>query len=171
MINHLTLYHSIDLKRMNQDFPPFSPFSDNTISSKRCTPGECGRAKSHDGDSVDAWSGNLNEALETMVPMLNATHVFVNPGWEFGRDISCELNTFAKSHPNIEVSYMSNPLDTSGKVKMLDPTSMECQIGYLDRTTISSNVPFHWYWNELHVLSILNEEFNHQLIKTICPIE
>ena len=158
--------------RMNQDFPPFTPYY--TTSDTRCEPGACGRAEQGEGDSINAWTGSLIEGVNTIVPMLGATHLLVNAGWDWERDISCDLAEFAKQHPEIKVSYLSHPLDIKeGKWKnnMLDPTNMECQIDYLDRTTISSNVPESWYWNNLHVLSILNEEFNHQLIKKICPLE
>jgi hypothetical protein len=31
------------------------------------------------------------------------------------------------------------------------------------RAKISTNVSVDWYWDPLHALSILNEEFNHDL--------
>lgn len=169
--NMIFLDNHKDKISMNEDFPPYTPFY--TTSNKRCIPGECGRAAEHEGDSVDAWSsgdGGLNDIL-SILPSLNATHAFVNPGWEFARDPSCELNEFARKHRDIKVAYISNPPDLRPDRPIpADPTKMKCRVAFLDRTTMSTGVPESWYWNDLHVWSILNEEYNHQLIKMICPI-
>ena len=158
-----------DRVSMNEDYPPYQPFY--WTSSKRCKPGECGRL-GH-GDAKDKWVGNLNASLYDIIPLLNATHVFANPGWDWERDISCMLREFANHHKNIKVAYLSHPRPMSlYTLKMLDPTKMECnEVDTIDRTTMTLNVPQTWYVDNLHVWSILNEEFNHQMMKMICPIE
>jgi hypothetical protein len=39
----------------------------------------------------------------------------------------------------------------------------------LDRSVLSEGIPRGWYWDQYHVLSILNEEYNHQLVEKVCP--
>ena len=166
-INLIHLENLKDRISMNEDYPPYKSFY--STSSKRCKPGECGRWS--DGDSINAWVGNLNSSLYDIIPMLNATHVFANDGWNFGGDISCMLREFANYHSNIKVAYMGGPLDIMGKHHMLDPRTMKCQIDALDRTAMTLNVPRTFYLDSVHVWSILNEEFNHRMMKMICPME
>ena len=167
-INLIHLENLKDRVSMNEDYPPYKPFY--FTSSNRCKPGECGRWGK--GNSVNnAWVGNLNSSLYDIIPMLNATHVFANDGWNFGGDVSCILNQFANYHPNIKVAYMGGPLDISGKHHMLDPRTMKCQIDALDRAAMTHNVPRTFYLDSVHVWSILNEEFNHRMMKMICPME
>jgi len=163
-INLIYLQNQRDRISMNKDFPPYVPFYNP--NNKRCKPGECGRWST--GDSTNAYVGNLKSSLYDIIPLLNTTHLFVNSGWDFERDISCELKEFSKSHPDIKVTYLSQPLDISGKVQMLDPRKMKCKIDTIDRTSMTEGVPQSWYVDSVHVWSILNEEFNHQLIKMIC---
>ena len=167
-INLIHLENLKDRVSMNEDYPPYQPFY--WTSSKRCKPGECGRL-GH-GDAKDKWVGNLNASLYDIIPLLNATHVFANPGWDWERDISCMLREFANHHKNIKVAYLSHPRPMSlYTLKMLDPTKMEChEVDAIDRTTMTLNVPQTWYVDNLHVWSILNEAFNHQMMKMICPI-
>ena len=91
-------------------------------------------------------------------------------------DPSCSLRDFAKHHPSVKVAYISHPPDLSGKNKVFRPSEMkqtrlECgddgDVHVLDCTEMSMNVPWSWYWDHMHVLSILNEEFNQQLINKI----
>ena len=44
-----------------------------------------------------------------------------------------------------------------------------CDVGVLDRTTMNGGVDPSWYWDHAHVLGILNEQYNHQMIKMVCP--
>ncbi|KAL7521505.1 hypothetical protein ACHAWX_006182 [Stephanocyclus meneghinianus] len=166
-INLVFLSNFVDTISMNENFPPYSPFYNQP---KRCHPGKCGRWG--DGDSTDAWRGNLNATLWEVLPRLNATHVFVNLGWDrtfnHESEFSCALNKFATHHPGIKVTYMSHP---RGKGAFFDAAALKCSVDVLDRYTLTKNVPRAWYWDELHVLSILNEEFNRQLIEKICPVD
>lgn len=167
-INLIHLQNFANEIRMGEDFPPFKPFYLNA-SLHRCMPGECGRYGK--GDSKNYWEGNLNDTLWNIVPALKATHVYANPGWSWRTDVSCLFEAFNNQHPGIIANYLSHPANGEG---VLDPTQkMECDVDIhiLDRTTISSNVPGTWYWDRAHVLSILNEEFNHQMIKKICPMD
>jgi hypothetical protein len=76
----------------------------------------------------------------------------------------------------MKIAYLSNPPDkflhTKPKrhVDEVDPTNLNCPLDYLDRTTMAKDVPLDWYGDVLHVLSILNEEYNHRLVEMICPL-
>ena len=112
-----------------------------------------------------------------MFGQINRTHAFINPGWSFDHDPSCDLYDYAKLHPEMKIAYLSNPPDkflhTKPKrhIDEVDPTNLNCPLDYLDRTTMAKDVPLDWYLDDLHVLSILNEEYNHQLVEMICPID
>jgi len=177
-INLIYLQNMNGVIKMSEDFPPYSPFfynNDNTSSTTtttRCKPGKCARGEKGRGTN-NAWAGDMNASLYEIIPKLNATHVFVNLGWDFRSDPSCLLNEFAKEHPSIKVTYISHPQGKT-KTEVLHPmkTRLECDdVDVLDRTSMSLNVPRSWFWDQAHVLSILNEEFNHQLIKNICPMK
>jgi len=119
----------------------------------------------------------MNASPYKIIPKLNATHVFANRGWDMeSYNPSCLLRDFAKRHPSVKVAYISHPPDLSGKNKVFGPSEkkqirLECgddgDVHVLDCTEISTNVTQSWYWDHMHVLSILNEEFNQQLIKKI----
>ena len=110
--------------------------------------------------------------------MLDATHVFINLGWEHLFDInyqsefSCLIRDFERQNPHIKVFLISHPAHRPWLMEpgSFDPTQFKCDINVLDRAVISKDVPAEWYWDNNHVLSILNEEFNHQMIEKICPI-
>ena len=158
---YLQTYH--DFIRMNADFPPFTSLMS---ARQRCKPGECGGARS------DSFEGDVNETLWKILPRLDATHVFVNDGWP-ARDISCELQNFERHHPKIKAVMVSHPPEVSqigNPLSQFDPKSMKCDSDLLDRTTMNKNVPLSWYWDDVHVLSILNEAYNHLTIEKICPL-
>lgn len=155
---------------MNVHFPPFSPFRG---APNRCTPGDC-HAGNRNNTAMD-----VNTTMWEILPLLNTTHVFVNLGWEhlFGMSqqskFSCGFKSFERHHPDIQTFLISHPPEK----KTLDNPSikfnesnLECDVNVLDRTSVNKNVPAGWYWDNLHVLSILNEEYNHRLIEKICPL-
>lgn len=158
-INLIYLQSFANLIRMNEDFPPYTSFAPN---SKRCKPGNCGA-----GNRKNVFEGNLNETLWNIVPKLNATHVFANTGWEL-LDYSCEIRDFERQHPDIKTFFLSHPVDHEHKLGEFDATTLKCDSNIVDRYSMSMNVPSTWYWDKFHVLSILNEEFNHLLVKKIC---
>ena len=167
-INLMYLQNFVDLIRMNKDFPPYSSF----WSDKRCQPGECS-----DERRSNIFSGNTNETLWEILPKLNATHTFVSSGWgpRFVQtaDISCILESFHEHHPNIETYLISHPATQNAKydkATWFDGDRLKCNVNSLDRQSMSTNVPEKWYSDRMHVLSILNEEFNHRFIETLCPI-
>ena len=166
-INLIYLQNFEDLIRMNKDYPPYSSF----WSNERCHPGECSQE-----NRTDAFSGSTNNTLWEILPKLNASHAFVSSGWgplQRTEDISCTLESFQKHHPNIEMYLISHPAEKNqkyDKATWFDGNRLECNINSLDRQTISRNAPEEWYSDTLHVLSVLNEEFNHRLIETLCPI-
>ena len=161
-INLIFLQNFQNLISLNEDYPPFSPFYSN--SSHRCPPGNCERWGK--GNSINAFAGDMNATLYEILPLLNTTHAFMNRGWAgYTPDISCHIEKFAMDHPEIDVTYLTNPPGGG-----LDDRNLRCNIKYLDRTTPAQGAQ-EWYWDDLHALGILNEEYNHQLIKMLCPIE
>ena len=114
--------------------------------------------------------------LRHILPRLNTTHAFVNVGWEKapGQEISCELQEFEESHPEIKTFMISNAPyrnNVENPSVSFDPKSLKCNSNFLDRTTMNKIVPSAWYWDKVHVSSILNEAYNHLTIEKFCPIK
>lgn len=160
--------------RLSEAYPPFSPFATNTNSSmlERCTPGECHARK-------DIFVGDTNRTLWEILPLLNATDVFVNLGWEsvFPLDsqsnFTCDMEGFMRAHSNIKLYLISHPPHREKQYE--DAThdwssKLECKVDVLDRTFMTMGVPSSWYWDQQHVLSILNEEYDHRLVELMCPL-
>ena len=156
---------------MDKEYVPFSPF--HTSSPKRCKTGECGAV-----NKTIAFQGNTNETLWSILPKLNTTHAFVSLGWEhlfnFEKvsEFSCLLRKFERHHPEIKVFLISHPPNfdnIENPAVVFDATKLQCDCNVLDRTIINTRVPRHWYRDKMHVLGILNEEYNHQLLEKICP--
>jgi len=158
-----------NLIRIDKEFPPFSGSYFPTDS--QCKVGECANE-----NRTNAFEGNVKKTMWEVLPKLNATHAFVNLGWaDRTKDLSflsCILEEFEVQHPSIQVFLMSNPypFNTNKPSRVFDPRKLQCRCNVIDRTTMSKTVPREWYWDNMHALSILNEEFNHQLIEAICPI-
>ena len=115
-----------------------------------------------------------------ILPLLNTTHAFVSLGWEKyyplkkQSEFSCTLLDFARHHPGIKISTISHVPAKGYKT----PTSnfsfannMECTTRVVDRFPAAENVPGYWYWDDLHVLGILNEEYNHEFVENMCPLQ
>jgi len=176
-INLVYLSAQIGIVDINHDFPPFSSFN----STSRCEPGDCSP------DNRNSFTGDVNTTLWEILPRLNTTHAFINLGWEHKypftnqSDFTCVMEKFMQKHPTIKLHLISHPptvLNVQSPLKMFNPNELKCKVDVLDRTTVNKNVPitsegsFHasWYYDSVHVISILNEEYNHQLVKKICPI-
>ena len=173
-INLVYLQNFQDLIRMNKHHPPYSPF---WSTENRCSPGECGEE-----NRTNTFSGNTNETIWQVLPLLNTTHAFVSKGWgkdvngdPIETDISCTLQAFQEHHPHIKMFAITHPasknqVKTNDTETWFNKDKLECSTDVLDRQTMCKNVPEGWYSDNLHVRSILNEEFNHRLIETLCPI-
>lgn len=172
-VNLIYLQNFQDLVRMNEDYPPYSQF---WSTGNRCSPGECGEE-----NRTEAFTGNTNQTIWNVLPLFNTTHAFVSKGWGdwvdgdfIETDVSCTLKAFQEHHPHIKIYAITHPA-SKNQVKKNDTESwfdkdkLECSIDVLDRQTMCKNVPEEWYSDNLHVRSILNEEFNHRLIATLCP--
>ena len=172
------LQNFVNKVRLGEAYPPFSPFATNANSSMsdRCTPGEC-----HGGNRKDVFDGDTNRTLWEILPLLNATDVFVNLGWvhlfPLGSQstFTCEMEKFMRAHLNMKLTLISHP---PNRIKLNEDVTqwfdwsskLECKVGVLDRTFMNFGVPSSWYWDDLHQLSILNEEYNHRLIELMCPL-
>ena len=164
-INLVNLVNCLGYVPMNEEYPPFVKFEDAPKRSIFPTVGK--------------WENyNVNKTLWNILPKLNTTHAFINLGWEWNTnfddvsEFSCNIREFERHHPSIKVYFITSPpsrpnlsIDHPWNMKML-----KCDCDILDRTVMNKNVPRSWYWDDLHVLSILNEEYNHRLVEKICPI-
>ena len=164
--------------RMNEDFPPFAPYefyddvanaanNYNATATTRCKPGLCGAAT-----RTNAFEGDVIETLRSIVPKLNATHVFVQSGWQFV-DLSCELWEFETNHPGIRAFLITHPY-TEMSLDLypeFDATNLTCDSGVIDRSVVTKGVPKNWFWDDLHVYGIVNEAFNHLVMEHVCPIQ
>ena len=171
-INLIYLQNFVGVITLDQEYPPFSQFNSN--SSTRCTPGECDEEKRR-----DVFKGNLNDTMWNILPALNTTHAFINLGWEHKAgfsaqsEFSCSMQEFEKHYPYIKLFLISHPPtleNVQNPSVSFNATKLKCEIKVLDRTRTNKNAPKSWYWDNHHVLSILNEEYNHQMVKKICPI-
>lgn len=174
-VNLVCLQNFRDLVRIDQEFPPFAPFGFSKHPSARCVPGSCGLV-----NRTDAFSGNVNETLWTILPLLNATHAFVSLGWPesgkgFKKDkkLSCVIQDFEAHHPHTKVEIITHVPGKFGRQRpgMCDAKKLDCpSVGVFNRWDVAQGVPKFWCWDNLHVLGILNEAFNHKLLERICPI-
>ena len=167
-INLIYILSTMNLMSFNEDFPPFSSYAP---SPKRCKTGDCLGVNRN-----AVFEGNLNETLWNILPRLNATHAFVNVGWEKapGQDYSCELQEFEQSYPDIKTFMITTPPETKhigNPYVYFDPKKLKCKSNILDRTGMSKNVPMNWYCDRVHVNSILNEAYNDLAVEKICPIK
>lgn len=113
------------------------------------------------------------EALEQIVLNINPTHVFLNTGW-LERDISCLIKNFTdtKLHAS-NIIYIRNPWKLKNSYKEPLPgkkINLTCnKIPVFDRFEITRNLNESAFWDDLHVLTPVNEEFIHQMLTIICP--
>ncbi|EJK56536.1 hypothetical protein THAOC_23559 [Thalassiosira oceanica] len=122
-----------DLVHIGEDFPPFAPFTLPSDKTSRCAPGECRK-----GNRVDAFNGDLNQTMWSILPLLNATHAFVNVGWaeleepidnlKVNSDLSCKILDFEASYPDIDVtleSHSSSGVCSTSEMQVSAPTPTE----------------------------------------------
>ena len=84
------------------------------------------------------------------------------------------MQDFGRHYPDIKLFLISHPSTTDhldDPVLHFDATTLKCEINVLDRTIVNKKVPVDWYFDTQHVLSIMNEEYNHQLVENICPLK
>ena len=168
-VNLIYLQNFANHIKLNKQYPPFSPFFS---TQDRCKPSECGI-----GNRTDAFDGDVNATMWHILPKLNATHAFINLGWEHlfnltkQSELSCNIRDFEQHHPHIKIYLLSHPHSLDSESSMFEPSQLKCDCDVLDRTVVTQGISeeSNWYWDDLHVLSILNEEFNHQLVEKICP--
>ena len=178
-VNLVYLQNFRNLVRIDQEFPPFAPFGFSKHPSARCVPGSCGGA-----NRTNAFSGSLNETLWTILPLLNATHAFVSLGWDdkwggfkngFHKDqkLSCVIQDFEAHHPHTKVEIITQVPGKfrSQNLDLYDAKKLDCpSVGVYNRWNMAQGVPKFWYWDNAHILGILNEALNHKLLERICPL-
>eukprot|EP00571_Detonula_confervacea_P009392 CAMPEP_0172326970 /NCGR_PEP_ID=MMETSP1058-20130122/58148_1 /TAXON_ID=83371 /ORGANISM="Detonula confervacea, Strain CCMP 353" /LENGTH=184 /DNA_ID=CAMNT_0013043883 /DNA_START=588 /DNA_END=1138 /DNA_ORIENTATION=+ len=130
LIYFRTMVNSI---RISSNFPPFSSFDsslNNMPSAAHCEPGEC------------AFEGDLNATLWNVLPLLNATHAFINLGWEhlFGieaqSELSCVMEQYTKQYPHIKLYLISHPparKDVINHIQLFDAKNLKCHVPVFDR--------------------------------------
>jgi hypothetical protein len=153
-----------DKLKFHAEFPPFSDVSTtNGTDVRRCKPGMC----SHPFTNVT----DTKTALLEVLPLLQPTHVFASTGWAHNlKDpgLGCALDTFRNQNPSVEAAFViTHPM---GRSKGQKPTVPEqgCNSSFLDRITPTIGVPHSWFWDNVHLLSIVNQEFNHMMLDKIC---
>jgi hypothetical protein len=182
-INITYLQNFQDSVKFHSEFPPLSPYypysnndtnttteegSDSNNNTSRCQPGFC--------DHAPAIVLNTANTLLQMVPQLQPTHVFGQTGWKhhFGstpNTFGCILETFMLENPGVN-AYAISHFWERGAVRYNKVPLHGCNATVFDRVTPSYLAPASWYWDKKHVLSILNEEMNHQLLDYICgPVD
>mmetsp|Transcript_33393 Transcript_33393/g.70194 ORF Transcript_33393/g.70194 Transcript_33393/m.70194 type:complete len:83 (+) Transcript_33393:1082-1330(+) len=79
---------------------------------------------------------------------------------------------YEEQYPHINLHLISNVEDRWRPQRgYFEESKLKCKVSVLNRHVPSKGVPKEWYFDYFHVLSILNEEFNHRLVKKLCPIE
>ena len=168
-VNLIYLQSYQDLIRIHRGFPPFAAGPGFTTEPP-CVPGYC--------DSLDdAYVGNLTSTLDTLIPLLGVTHAFVNLGWEHlypafpsQSELSCDLLEVQTRHPGVRIHLISHPPQRKRRnIKHPTYELLKCGVDVLDRTSLTYQVPKRWYWDENHVLGVLNREYNHLLVNKVCP--
>ena len=171
-----------NLIQVEQGFPPYSGFFHPW--PKCCEAGgKCGRRiDKADPACTNAFKGDTFKALWEILPKFPSQnlHVFANLGWEhlhnmeMQSDFSCFLQEAFdnKYHPHIKPYLMSHPptlQNVQDPTKQFDASKLQCNIEVFDRTTVNTNISSDWYIDGVHVNSILNREYNQQLMRTLCP--
>ena len=86
------------------------------------------------------FKGDTNSALWNIITMLDATHVFINLGWEHDFDInyqsefSCLIRDFKRQYPHIKVFLIIHPSQSPWLLKpgFFDPKQLKCVTNVLD---------------------------------------
>ena len=87
-------------------------------------------------------------------------------------EFTCTMERYEQQHTNIKLHLLTSPEDRWRPARSyFDEAKLKCKASVLNRNVPSKGVPKEWYFDYFHVLSILNEEYNHRLVKKICPIE
>lgn len=168
-INLVYLMNLVDRVRLNEGYPPFLSYD---VNDERCKTGEC-----DNGHWTNAFVGDTNATMWEILPRLNATHAFVSLGWpdpfpfKAQSDFACKMERFMREHLNVKLSLITHPPKyEERKKKSFDSDKLKCDVDVLDRSALSLSVPPSWYWDNMHVLLILNQEYNHRVVESICPI-
>ena len=138
-----------------------------SAQSLPCQPSKC-------DESI--WPGelvvSLERALDEIVPQLRPTHLFASSGWR-GSDIGCLLDAYVKKNPEGagKTWVITHPhIVVQNEMVPLENAPQSCNAAVFDRYMMTLNLArdARFYIDILHVLSSLNEEFNHRLADTIC---
>jgi hypothetical protein len=158
----------VGIVNFHSEFPPFSPYASYkdslSITPPRCQPGFC----SHPPSLIL----NATAALLEVVPKLQPTHVFAQEGWkhdegDIPQRFGCAVDAFERQNPGVKAFVISHPCIREQSSDFEVPIN-GCNATVFDRRKLTANVPKTWYWDRLHLLSIVNQEFNHQLLDMIC---
>ena len=156
--------------KFHGDFPPFSEFSLPTNrTNHRCSPGLCSHPFTYISDT--------KTAMAEVVPMLRPTHVFVDVGWDQDLDdkeFGCVLDRFRRQNPGHEAAFVITHPGTRVTTRLRRPfrgdslPEQGCNASVFDRFTPTNGLPNSWFSDDVHLLSIVNQEFNHMMLDKIC---
>jgi hypothetical protein len=155
----------VDKLQFHAEFPPFSDVSTtNGTDVRRCKPGNCSHPFSNVSDT--------KTALLEVVPLLRPTHVFASTGWAHNLNdpgFGCALDTFRSQNPSVEAAFViTHPMLARSEGPKPTVPEQGCNSSFLDRITPTIGVPASWFWDTKHLLSIVNQEFNHMMLDKIC---
>ena len=138
-----------DKIRFHEGFPPYGDHG-----RAPCDPGSEGCNK------PAKYAFNTSDAITNVLPLLKATHVFAQTGW-MQKDIGCALAEIERTR-GIRGFYI-----THTNTQMSATPKLGCGLTssrVLDRVAATPPpYPRTWFWDNLHVLSILNEHYNDML--------
>ena len=149
--------------KFHAEFPPFASLTGNCTAS-HCQPGLC--------NQPTRLELNTSETLLKIVPKLRPTHVFAQTGWDHymgdtPATFGCLLERFKQENPGVHAFAISHYWERDAK-RVTRVPQHGCNASVFDRLAPSYRTPKSWYWDNKHVLSILNQEMNHQLLDHIC---
>ena len=147
----LYLENFADKIRFHESFPPYGY---DGVRRALCHPGSKGCK------TATKYAFNTSDAITNVLPLLNATHVFAQTGW-MQKDIGCALAEIERTR-GIRGFYI-----THTNTQMSATPKLGCGLTssrVLDRVAATPPpYPRTWFWDNLHVLSILNEHYNDML--------
>ena len=145
------LENFVDMVRFHPGFPPRGYHG-----RAPCKAGGCNTATNH--------VFNTEDTIANVLPRLNATHVFAQTGWKQD-DIGCALAEIERTR-GIRGFYITHTNEALSATPKLGCGLNSSRV--LDRLAATTGpYPSYWFWDGLHVLSILNAHYNGLLLHAI----
>ena len=96
------------------------------------------------------------------------THVFASAGWQ-EQDLGCGLQELETTLvPGAKAFYITHPAERDQPTPKVMRQS--CAPRVFDRQGPTFGLPSFMYWDNMHLLSMANQELNHMLLDHVCPL-